>query len=117
MTTYTRRQLAELAGLLSGALANDYHYRDRYEAMYRDRFDAIVAAYKRDPKGFRDFALESVPHAGYSREGDYQTLESWIEHDLLYPDGSLNVEYLWDLTIDSTDDDGNDVPCPIKLGE
>lgn len=108
---HTRRELADLAGLLAEACgAGDG------DGLTREAFDGITAAYTADPAGFREFALAATGHAGW-RADEVPGFRAWVTDELLTPAGTLAVCRLWDLCPDSTDELGNEVPCPVPVDE
>ncbi|TPF92896.1 hypothetical protein BW14_06955 [Bifidobacterium sp. UTBIF-68] len=112
--TYTRKQYAELGGLLSGTMLSDYSANTRATGIERDVFDRLTRLYMQDPAGFKANALEACHHAGLT-ERDMRSMTDWVNTRLLYTDGSLNTSFLWTLCVDSIDNYGNDVPLPTGL--
>ena len=79
--TYTRRQYAELGGLLASAMIRDYTVNTRAVGMERDVFDKLTRLYMKDPANFKDNALEACHHAGFT-ERDIRSMTDWVENRL-----------------------------------
>lgn len=111
----TRKQLAELGANLAAAMGSDGEYNAQATALEADVFNSIIDTYRDDEAEFRDSAYESACHAGLDVDG-VSLLHDWIAGCLFKPDGTLNVQYLWELTGEAYDDMGNPLPCPVKRG-
>lgn len=111
---YTRRQYTELGGLLASAMISDFAVNTRASGMERDVFDSLTGIYLQDPANFKANALEACHHAGFT-ERDAQSMEDWVNTRLFNTDGTMNMNFLWGLCVDSVDDYGDDVPLPDGL--
>ena len=107
------RDLKELGRNLYAAMRSDFEVNPNASALPLECFEQIAAWYQahKDDTAMMDDVMESCGRAGLSAS-DADELRDYA--DTLFQDGKLTVERLWELTAESSDEWGDDVPLPVE---
>lgn len=107
------KELKELGRNLYAAMRSDFEVNPNASALPLDYFEPIVTWYQahKDDTAMMDDVMEACGRAGLSAS-DADELRDYA--DTLFQDGKLTVERLWELTAESSDEWGDDVPLPVE---
>lgn len=107
------RELKELGRNLYAAMRSDFEVNPNASALPLDYFEPIAAWYQahKDDATMMDDVMEACGRAGLSAS-DVNELRDYA--DTLFQAGELDVERLWELTSESTDEWGNPTPVPSR---
>lgn len=107
------KELKELGRNLYTAMRSDFEVNPNASALPLDCFEHIIAWYQahKDDTAMLNDVMEACGRAGLSAS-DVNELRDYA--DTLFQAGELDVERLWELTSESTDEWGNPTPVPSR---
>lgn len=107
------RELKELGRNLYAAMRSDFEVNPNASELPIDYFEHIIAWYRdhKDDTAMLNDVMEACGRAGLSAS-DVNELRDYA--DTLFQTGELDVERLWELTSESTDEWGNPTPVPSR---
>lgn len=107
------KELKELGRNLYAAMRSDFEVNPNASALPLDYFEHIIAWYQahKDDTAMMDDVMEACGRAGLSAS-DADELRDYA--DTLFQAGELDVERLWELPSESTDEWGNPTPVPSR---
>lgn len=107
------KELKELGRNLYSAMGSDFEMNPNASALPLDYFEHIITWYQahKGDATMLDDVMEACGRAGLSAS-DVNELRDYA--DTLFQDGKLDVERLWELTSESTDEWGDPTPVPSR---
>lgn len=108
------KELKELGKNLYAAMRSDWEVNPNAPSLPIDYFKTIVAWFQahRDDPSMMDDVLESCTRAGLSAD-DRSELQDYLS-GTLFRNGILDVERLWSMTTESSDEWGDNLPLPVE---